>query len=229
MTTSSPWQRSPLRSTSAPTSSTTGSNAITCERDAGPGGRWFIDFDADAEAACRKWIATSVQLTSPSVCKPTFLAADTVAALTYVPLNPDYPRPVARATDLVQGQTSASPVGHGEQVGTELLGHSGPAAVAELLEDGEVGRVPLHEQISGSIEKGGPPRVASEGGHVREMRERVPDRPGLLCVALVLQYHDRCSDREAAERAAYDQRWKVALETRELEGRQLSRPAPNRA
>jgi DNA invertase Pin-like site-specific DNA recombinase len=28
----------------------------------GPGGRWFIDFDADAEAACRKWVATSVHL-----------------------------------------------------------------------------------------------------------------------------------------------------------------------
>jgi len=41
--------------------------------------------------------------------------------------------------------------------------------------------------------------------------------PSLLCVALVLQYHDRCSDQEAAERAAYDQRWKVALGTRELE------------
>jgi len=46
-------------------------------------------------------------------------------------------------------------------------------------------------------------------------RPSVP--PSLLCVALVLQYHDRCSDQEAAERAAYDQRWKVALGTRELE------------
>ena len=28
----------------------------------GPGGRWFIDFDADTEVACRKWVATSVHL-----------------------------------------------------------------------------------------------------------------------------------------------------------------------
>ena len=28
----------------------------------GPGGRWFIDFDADAKVACRKWVATSVHL-----------------------------------------------------------------------------------------------------------------------------------------------------------------------
>lgn len=46
-------------------------------------------------------------------------------------------------------------------------------------------------------------------------RPSVP--PSLLCTALVLQYHDRCSDQEAAERAAYDQRWKVALGTGELE------------
>lgn len=49
----------------------------------------------------------------------------------------------------------------------------------------------------------------------RRGRPSVP--PSLLCTALVLQYHDRCSDQEAAERAAYDQRWKVALGTRELE------------
>ncbi|HEX6350938.1 MAG TPA: IS1182 family transposase [Candidatus Dormibacteraeota bacterium] len=41
--------------------------------------------------------------------------------------------------------------------------------------------------------------------------------PSLLCTALVLQAYDRCSDQEAAERAAYDQRWKVALGTTEFE------------
>src|SRR5215813_5309517 len=46
-------------------------------------------------------------------------------------------------------------------------------------------------------------------------RPSVP--PSLLCTALVLQYHDRCSDQEAAERAAYDQRWKVALGPEQLE------------
>lgn len=46
-------------------------------------------------------------------------------------------------------------------------------------------------------------------------RPSVP--PSLLCAALVLQFHDRCSDQEAADRAAYDQRWKVALGTGELE------------
>ncbi len=49
----------------------------------------------------------------------------------------------------------------------------------------------------------------------RRGRPSVP--PSQLCTALVLQYHDRCSDQEAAERAAYDQRWKVALGTKELE------------
>ena len=51
--------------------------------------------------------------------------------------------------------------------------------------------------------------------HERRGRPSVP--PSLLCTALVLQYHDRCSDQEAADRAAYDQRWKVALGTKELE------------
>jgi len=46
-------------------------------------------------------------------------------------------------------------------------------------------------------------------------RPSVP--PSLLCTALVLQHHDRCSDQEAADRAAYDQRWKVALGAGELE------------
>lgn len=46
-------------------------------------------------------------------------------------------------------------------------------------------------------------------------RPSVP--PSLLCAALVLQYHARCSDQEAAERAAYDQRWKAAQRNRELE------------
>lgn len=41
--------------------------------------------------------------------------------------------------------------------------------------------------------------------------------PSLLCTALVLQYYDRCSDQEAADSAAYDQRWKVALGSRETE------------
>ncbi|MGH3305515.1 MAG: IS1182 family transposase [Streptosporangiaceae bacterium] len=41
--------------------------------------------------------------------------------------------------------------------------------------------------------------------------------PSLLCTALVLQHYDGCSDQEAAESAAYDQRWKVALGTGETE------------
>ncbi len=41
--------------------------------------------------------------------------------------------------------------------------------------------------------------------------------PSLLCTALVLQYYNRCSDQEAADAAAYDQRWKVALGTGEIE------------
>ena len=36
--------------------------------------------------------------------------------------------------------------------------------------------------------------------------------PSLLCVALLLQTHDRVSDEEAIARSAYDLRWKVALE-----------------
>jgi hypothetical protein len=40
-------------------------------------------------------------------------------------------------------------------------------------------------------------------------RPSVP--PSLLCVALLLQSYERCSDAEARDRAAYDQRWKVAL------------------
>ncbi|HLZ20682.1 MAG TPA: IS1182 family transposase [Ktedonobacterales bacterium] len=40
-------------------------------------------------------------------------------------------------------------------------------------------------------------------------RPSVP--PSTLCVALVLQHYDGCSDQEAADSAAYDQRWKVAL------------------
>jgi transposase len=40
-------------------------------------------------------------------------------------------------------------------------------------------------------------------------RPSVP--PSLLCVALLLQTHDRVSDAEATERAAFDLRWKVAL------------------
>jgi transposase len=41
--------------------------------------------------------------------------------------------------------------------------------------------------------------------------------PSLLCTALVLQTFNRCSDQEAADAAAYDQRWKVALGTGETE------------
>ena len=35
--------------------------------------------------------------------------------------------------------------------------------------------------------------------------------PSQLCVALLLQSHDRVSDEEAIARSAYDLRWKVAL------------------
>src|SRR5947209_8198931 len=45
--------------------------------------------------------------------------------------------------------------------------------------------------------------------HPRTGRPSVP--PSLLATALVLQYHDRASDEEARECAAYDLRWKVAL------------------
>lgn len=41
--------------------------------------------------------------------------------------------------------------------------------------------------------------------------------PSLLCTALVLQHYGRCSDQEATDSAAYDQRWKVALGTGETE------------
>jgi hypothetical protein len=40
-------------------------------------------------------------------------------------------------------------------------------------------------------------------------RPSVP--PSLLCLALLLQTYEGCSDAEARDRAAYDQRWKVAL------------------
>jgi hypothetical protein len=45
--------------------------------------------------------------------------------------------------------------------------------------------------------------------HAELGRPSVP--PSLLCVALLLQSYERCSDAEARDRAAYDQRWKVAL------------------
>jgi len=35
--------------------------------------------------------------------------------------------------------------------------------------------------------------------------------PGSLAMALLLQAHDRVSDAEAIERAAFDMSWKVAL------------------
>lgn len=47
-------------------------------------------------------------------------------------------------------------------------------------------------------------------------RPSVP--PSTLCLALLLQaYEGGCSDREASDRAAYDQRWKVALRCGEME------------
>jgi len=46
-------------------------------------------------------------------------------------------------------------------------------------------------------------------------RPSVP--PSRLCVALILQYYEGCSDQEASDRAAYDQRWKVALGAGEME------------
>lgn len=51
--------------------------------------------------------------------------------------------------------------------------------------------------------------------HERWGRPSVP--PSTLCVALVLQTYADCSDQEASERAAYDQRWKVALGSAETE------------
>jgi hypothetical protein len=45
--------------------------------------------------------------------------------------------------------------------------------------------------------------------HAELGRPSVP--PSLLCLALLLQTYERCSDAEARDRAAYDQRWKVAL------------------
>jgi len=51
--------------------------------------------------------------------------------------------------------------------------------------------------------------------HERWGRPSVP--PSTLCVALVLQTYAGCSDQEASERAAYDQRWKVALGAGEME------------
>src|SRR5215470_2000928 len=51
--------------------------------------------------------------------------------------------------------------------------------------------------------------------HERWGRPSVP--PSTLCVALVLQTYADCSDQEASERAAYDQRWKVALGAAEME------------
>ncbi len=46
-------------------------------------------------------------------------------------------------------------------------------------------------------------------------RPSVP--PSLLCVALLLQSFEKCSDAEARDRAAYDQRWKVALGVGDLD------------
>ena len=41
--------------------------------------------------------------------------------------------------------------------------------------------------------------------------------PSLLCVGLLLQTYEKCSDAEARDRAAYDHRWKVALGVADLE------------
>ncbi len=51
--------------------------------------------------------------------------------------------------------------------------------------------------------------------HASQGRPSVP--PSMLCVALLLQTYDRCSDAEARDRAAFDQRWKVALGTSDTE------------
>jgi hypothetical protein len=51
--------------------------------------------------------------------------------------------------------------------------------------------------------------------HASHGRPSVP--PSTLCLALLLQSHDRCSDAEARDRAAYDLRWKVALGTADTE------------
>jgi len=51
--------------------------------------------------------------------------------------------------------------------------------------------------------------------HATWGRPSVP--PSTLCIALLLQTHDRCSDAEARDRAAYDLRWKVALGTMDTE------------
>src|SRR5260221_7375321 len=51
--------------------------------------------------------------------------------------------------------------------------------------------------------------------HAKLGRPSVP--PSMLCCALLLQTYDNCSDAEARDRAAYDQRWKVALGTTDLD------------
>jgi hypothetical protein len=48
-------------------------------------------------------------------------------------------------------------------------------------------------------------------GLYRENRGRPSVPPSQLCIALLLQAHDRVSDEEAIARSAYDLRWKVAL------------------
>jgi hypothetical protein len=48
-------------------------------------------------------------------------------------------------------------------------------------------------------------------GLYREDRGRPSVPPSQLCIALLLQAHDRVSDEEAIARSAYDLRWKVAL------------------
>jgi hypothetical protein len=58
-------------------------------------------------------------------------------------------------------------------------------------------------------------REFAELYHAKLGRPSVP--PSLLCVALLLQTYERCSDAEARDRAKYDQRWKVALGLGELE------------
>src|SRR5215467_11259286 len=72
-----------------------------------------------------------------------------------------------------------------------------------------VGRRTFYAYLAGERHKLFRDEEFAELYSARQGRPSVP--PSLLCVALELQHHDRCSDQEAAERAAYDQRWKVAL------------------
>ena len=79
-----------------------------------------------------------------------------------------------------------------------------------------VGRNTFYAFLAGERHKLFPDEDFAGLYHERWGRPSVP--PSSLCVALVLQaYEGGCSDREASDRAAYDQRWKVALGCAELE------------